>query len=305
MNSFTVLNGGILSLIEDFGRFGLCDKGITNSGVMDEYAYIIANKLLQNKAGTNCIEITLGGLKLKANSDCVISITGADCECKINSKKVNNWKTHTLHVEDIVEFGYAKKGMRAYLTVKGGFDIPRELESNSTTIKEGIGGIDGGKLKEGDVLNFKSMKIQDYNLALKNEFIPKYEKHLTLRVVLGYQDNFFDDLEIKKFFLQKYTISSQNNRMGYRLEGEQINCQIDGIISEGISFGAIQIPKDGKPIILLKDRQTIGGYPKIGSVLPIDCFKLSQLRAGESIEFKQIDIETAQTKMKLFNSILS
>ena len=304
MNSFTVLNGGILSLVEDFGRFGLCDKGITNSGVMDEYAYIMANKLLQNETGTNCIEITLGGLKLKANSDCAISITGADCECKINSKKIDNWKTHNLHAKDILEFGYAKEGMRAYLAVKSGFNIPKELGSNSTTLKEEIGGIDGRGLKEGDILNFKNQQLQDYSLSLKNEFIPKYEKYLTLRVVLGYQNDSFDTKEIEKFFTQKYIISSQNNRMGYRLEGEQINCQLKGIISEGISFGAIQIPKDGKPIILLKDRQTIGGYPKIGSVLPIDCFKLSQLRAGDSIKFKQISTEDAQEKVKLFNSIL-
>ena len=297
-----MIEPGILSLVEDFGRFGLCDKGISNSGVMDEYAYIIANKLLQNEAGTNCIEITLGGLKLKTNSDCVISITGADCGCKINSKKIGNWKTYNLHVGDIIEFGYAKEGMRAYLSVKGGFYIPKELGSNSTTLKEGIGGIDGNKLKKGDILNFKSSQFQDYNLALKNEFAPKYEKYLTLRVVLGYQDNFFNTLEIEKFFSQTYTISSQNNRMGYRLEGQQINCQLDGIISEGISFGAIQIPKDGKPIILLKDRQTIGGYPKIGSVIPIDCFRLSQLRAGDSIKFKQISIEITQEKIKLFNS---
>ncbi len=303
MNSFTVLNGGIFSLIEDFGRFGLCDKGITNSGVMDEYAYIIANNLLQNKAGTNCIEITLGGLKLRANSDCIISITGADCGCTINSKKINNWKTYNLHVGDILEFGYSKEGMRAYLAVKGGFDIPKELRSNSTTVKEQIGGINGDKLKEGDMLSLKNNQFEDYNISLKKDYIPKYEKHLVLRVVLGYQDDFFDTKEIEKFFLQKYTISTQNNRMGYRLEGEQIKCQIDGIISEGISFGAIQIPKDGQPIILLKESQTIGGYPKIGSVLPIDCFKLLQLRAGDSINFEQINIEEAQEKMRLFNSL--
>ena len=299
-----MIDGGILSLIEDFGRFGLCDKGITNSGVMDEYAYIMANKLLQNTQNTNCIEITLGGLKLQTSDSCKISITGADCSCKINSKEVSNWKTHNLNKGDTVEFGYAKNGMRIYLAVKGGFKVPNVLGSASVTIKEKLGGLDGDKLKKGDILHFSNLQFSQNNTALKKNLIPKYKKNLDLRVVLGYQNDFFEKKEIDKFFSTSYTISSQNNRMGYRLEGEPIDCMADGIISEGICFGAVQIPKDGQPIVLLKDRQTIGGYPKIGSVLPIDCFRLSQLRAGDSIAFKPIVIKKAEEKMKLFNSSL-
>ncbi len=299
-----MIDGGILSLIEDFGRFGLCDKGITNSGVMDEYAYIIANRLLQNSPNTNCIEITLGGLKLKAHSSCVISITGADCECKIDSKEVRSWKTYNLNKGETLEFGYAKSGMRTYLAVKGGFNVPDALRSASVTIKEKLGGLDGDKLKKGDILHFSNLQFLENNTALKENLIPKYKKSLDLRIVLGYQVDFFEKKDIDKFFSTNYTISSQNNRMGYRLEGEPIECMVDGIISEGICFGAVQIPKDGQPIVLLKDRQTIGGYPKIGSVLPIDCFKLSQLRAGDSITFKPIEIKRAEEKMELFNSSL-
>ncbi len=304
MSYFRVIDGGILSLIEDFGRFGLCDKGITNSGVMDEYAYIMANKLLQNTQNTNCIEITLGGLKLQASDSCKISITGADCSCKINSKEARNWRTHNLNKGDIVEFGYAKSGMRIYLAVKGGFKVPDVLGSASVTIKEKLGGLDGDKLKKGDILHFSNLQFFENNTALKENLIPQYKKSLDLRIVLGYQVDFFEKEDIDKFFSAIYTISSQNNRMGYRLEGEAIECKVDGIVSEGICFGAVQIPKDGQPIVLLKDRQTIGGYPKIGSVLPIDCFKLSQLRAGDSVTFKPIEIKRAEKKMELFNSSL-
>jgi len=291
-----IIEPGIFSLIEDYGRFGLCDKGITNSGVMDEYAYMALNYILQNTDGENCIEITIGGLKLESGGDCTIGVTGADVDISINSKKIALWKTYNIKKGDIIEFGFTKSGARIYFGIKGGFDIEKELGSNSVTIKEGL----GKNLKKGDLLNFRQSSIQDYSISLKKEFIPSYSNSLTLRVLLGYQDNFFDKKEIEKFFSQTYTISTENNRMGYKLNAQPIKCQIGGIISEGISFGAIQVPKDGQPIILLKDRQTIGGYPKIGSVLPIDCFKLSQMKAGGKINFKPINTNEAEKKMKLF-----
>ncbi|MFK5880816.1 MAG: biotin-dependent carboxyltransferase family protein [Sulfurospirillum sp.] len=299
MSYFRVIQSGIFSLVEDFGRFGLCDKGITNSGVMDEYAYMALNHILENEAGTNCIEITLGGLKLEANANCTIGVTGADVKFDINSKETDIWKTHDINRGDILEFGYAKKGARIYFGVKNGFEIKKELGSNSVTTKEEI----GRNLQKGDLLYFRESADKYYNISLKKEFIPEYKDELTLRVVLGYQDEFFDKNEIEKFFSQTYIISSQNNRMGYKLNAEPVNCQIEGIVSEGISFGAIQVPKDGQPIILLKERQTIGGYPKIGSVLPIDCFKLSQMKAGGRIKFEPINIEASQKKMQLFYKI--
>ncbi len=299
MSYLRVLESGILSLVEDFGRFGLCDKGITNSGVMDEYAYKALNYILQNRNNTNCIEITIGGLKLEADDDCTIGVTGANIKFNINSKEAPIWKTHNIKKGDILEFGYAKKGARVYLGIKGGFDIEKELGSNSVTIKENI----GRSLQKGDLLYFKQNSTQEYNISLKQEFIPIYKDELTLRVTLGYQDTFFDKKEIEKFFSQAYVISTQNNRMGYKLNAEPIKCQIDGIISEGISFGAIQIPKDGQPIILLKDRQTIGGYPKIGSVIPVDCFKLSQMKTNQKIKFKPISIDEAQSIVKKFASL--
>ncbi len=301
MSFFRVIDGGILSLVEDLGRFGLCDKGITNSGVMDEYAYSALNLLLQNPFGTNCIEITLGGLKLEANGSCTIAITGADCKFLINSKEVAIWRTYNIKKGDTLEFGFAKSGLRIYFGVKDGFNIEKELGSNSVTIKENI----GRKLEKGDLLKFTDTTLKSNNFIFKDQFIPAYPKELTLRVLLGYQDDLFEKEELEKFFSSDYTVSSQFNRMGYRLDGQEIKCKANGIISEGISFGAIQIPKDGKPIVLLKERQTIGGYPKIGSVLPIDCFKLSQLKSGDIIKFAPISLKEAQEKMNLFrNSIL-
>ncbi len=128
---------------------------------------------------------------------------------------------------------------------------------------------------------------------------------MTLRVILSYQDYSFSQEEQNKFFNSSYKVTSDFNRMACKLSGEKIESTLDGIVSEGISFGAIQIPKDGQPIILLKDRQTIGGYPKIGSVLSIDCFKLAQAKIGSEVRFELIDIREAQEKLRDFYSIFS
>lgn len=190
------------------------------------------------------------------------------------------------------------------MAVFGGFDIKKEFGSNSVTIKENLGGLDGNKLKKGDILPFNSCTF-NYTMKLKEEFIPKYEDNLTLRVIFSYQENYFLDEEKKRFLTLTYLVTNDFNRMAVKLSGEAIKCEINGIISEAIAFGSIQIPKDGQPIVLLKDRQTIGGYPKIGVVLGIDCFKLSQAKANTKIRFQEISYEEAVKKTKEFYSFVS
>lgn len=301
--SFEIINSPILALIQDKGRFSYTSIGVTNSGVMDEYAYYIANNLLGNEHNANIIEIAFSNFIFKASKNTTITITGAKCEFFINDIALNTWQTHNLKTGDIIKIGKILSGSRVYLGVHGGFIIEKEFGSNSTTLKENLGGLRGDKLKKGDILSFNSFRSFS-TLRLKKEYIPNYEKELILRVVLSYQSDSFNQKEIDNFFSNTYTITNEFNRMGCKLDGEKISCDIDGIISEGISFGAIQIPKDGKPIILLKDRQTIGGYPKIGSVLNIDCFKLSQCKPLQKVKFVPISLEEAQKKVKWFYSSL-
>jgi biotin-dependent carboxylase-like uncharacterized protein len=299
--SLEIMNSPILALIQDKGRFSYTSIGVTNSGVMDEYSYFIANDLLGNEANTNIIEIAFSNIIFKANKDTIISITGAKCEFFINDIALNTWQTHNIKAGDILKIGKILSGSRVYLSVLGGFIIEKEFGSNSTTLKENLGGLNGENLQKGDILSFNSSASKS-TCRLKKQYIPNYEEVLNLRVVLSYQNDFFKQEQIDSFFSNTYTITNEFNRMGCKLEGEPITCDIDGIISEGISFGAIQIPKDGKPIILLKDRQTIGGYPKIGSVLNIDCFKLSQCKPFQKVKFEAITLEKSQAKMKLFYS---
>lgn len=299
--SLEVINTPILATIQDKGRFSYSYIGVTNSGVMDEYAYLHANKMLRNPLDSNIIEISFSNVIFKVNKSTQIAITGAICEIFINEVPKKSWQTYNVKNGDIIKIGKILEGSRVYLSVSGGFDIKKDFGSNSTTIKEKLGGLNGDKLNKGDILFFKECE-KTFNVRLKSEYIPKYEDNLELRVLLSYQEEFFLKDEIEKFFSNTYTVTNDFNRMGCKLRGEPIKCKIDGIISEGISFGAIQIPSDGQPIILLKDRQTIGGYPKIGSVLSIDCFKLSQVKPNTKINFIPISIQEAQKKLKLFYS---
>lgn len=301
MSGFEVIKAGSFTLIEDFGRFSYMYLGISTSGYLDEFAALMANKLLENNFNAPLLETFFGNIKLKALGETTICITGAKCEIKINGILEDCWKCIKIKAEDIIELGKIYEGQRIYLAVKGGFIVKKELGSASTSIKEALGGIKARQLLEKDFLPFKPCKESIKRALIQND-IPKYSDELILRVVLSYQEKSFSKDEKKKFFSSEYIITNEFNRMGCKLSGEAIHSSVDGIISEGIAFGSIQIPKDGQPIILLKERQTIGGYPKIGSVLSIDCFKLAQMRVGSKIRFEQIELKKAQEKTKLFYS---
>ena len=302
--SLEVLNNPFFVTVQDRGRFSYSHIGVTNSGVMDEYAYFIANKLLKNPLDTNILEIGCSNVIFKVNKNTTISITGAFCEFFINDKQKELWQSYEVKKNDILKIGKIINGNWIYLAVFGGFNIEKEFGSNSTSIKENLGGLHGNRLQKGDILSFN--KTEELNKTfLKKEFIPKYENELVLRVILSYQYKDFSKDEIEKFFSSDYFVTKDFNRMAFKLQGNKINCDIDGIISEAIAFGSIQIPKDGQPIILLKERQTIGGYPKIGTVINIDCFKLAQAKIGTKIKFKEISYNEALLKTKEFYSSFS
>lgn len=294
MQGFKVLEGGIHSTIQDLGRYGYAHLGVTPSGAMDEYAYRWSQKLLDH-AQSNAVEVLLGGFKLQALSECTISVCGADLDFKINGKSVAIWQTHHIKKEDTIGFYGHKSGLRAYLAVKGGFDVEKIQNSYATTLREHK----GTKLKKGDFLAFTSTKKEPSKRLLKKH-IPQYRKTMILHIVLSSQSHYFAQSEQDKFLEQSYTLTTEINAMGYKLQGKPLIAKESDIISEGISFGAVQIPQDGQPIILLKEGQTIGGYPKMGTVLSSDCFALSQLPIDASVRFEVISIEETQKRMRDF-----
>lgn len=281
--SFKVLQVGLFSTIQDEGRKGVAHLGHCNSGALDMYAYQWSQRLLNNSQA-NALEVMVG-LKLEATKPTTISVTGADLGLEINGNYKKPWQTYDIETGDILHFSKRITGQRAYLSVKDGFDTPCYLGSFSTTIKEGF----GDKLKVGDILPYQTTTGITF-ARVKTEYIPNYDSPLTLHVLLCYQHNLFIDREKEKFFNSEYEITLQSDRMGYRLSGEAVIAKSENLISEGIAFGSIQIPKDGQPIILLNERQTIGGYPKIGIVVAEDCYALAQRGPGCKVRFEPYSV---------------
>jgi biotin-dependent carboxylase-like uncharacterized protein len=299
--SLIVKQAGMLSLLQDSGRYGQHKLGLTTGGPMDAVAFNWANRLVGNNLSATAIEITVGGLELEATIATSIAVTGANMALTINDEDKSLWQTQSINAGDIIKLGFASEGMRGYLAVANGFNVAPQFGSTATVSREKIGGINGGPLLAGDVLPCEAT-IAVKKLVLAAQYRPTYSKAAILRVVQGYQQDSFSNHQQWRFFNSEYTVSNRSDRMGFRLEGAEISCDINGILSEGICFGAIQIPADGQPIVLLNDRQTIGGYPKIGSVLSIDCAKLAQLPVGGKIQFQAIDIYKAQNLIHLAQS---
>ena len=291
---FLVENGGVQSSIQDAGRRGFSDIGLTQSGAMDEMAFGYANFLVGNDFNTPCIEVALGGLVLKAQSDMCIAICGATMHPKLNGHTMSLWQIHQIKSGDMLSFAYASGGQFAYLAVAGGFQTPHLYGSFSTSVKEGLGGIEGRKLKAGDQLPTSGARCPMERRKLEKQHIPHYPDEITLRLVKGYQEEMFDASAQATFFNSVYTFKGEGDRMGYRLSGEKVVPSATGILSEPICYGAVQIPSHGEPIVLLKERQTIGGYPKIGSVIAVDCFKLAQLRSSGRVRFTEVSLEEAR-----------
>jgi len=292
VSGFSVRQPGLLSLLHDRGRYGAHKLGLTTGGPLDFGAFDWANRLLGNDANATCLEVSFGGLALQAELDTSFVITGASAPCKLNGKPVEQWQTANVRAGDQLEIGFATCGTRIYLAVSGGFDIAPSFGSSSTVLRENIGGLHGDKLQAGDHLPCAAKRLpRAYCLPAAER--PDYAAEVTLRVVPGYQQAAFNATQQWRFFNSEYRLTDRCDRMGFRLEGENVHSDIVGMLSEGICLGAIQIPADGQPIVLMNDRQTIGGYPKIGSVIALDTARLAQLSPGAAVRFEAIDIEQA------------
>jgi len=294
MKTFSVIKPGPLTTIQDAGRIGQNRLGLTEGGPMDYRSFALANRLVGNDINAAALEVTLGGLTLKCLSQTSISLTGAFCPLSINGKPAQLWKSHLVKSDDIIEIGFAALGARSYLATSGGFDGPVWFSSQATVIREGL----GTALAKEDVLESQPSNIQNFKLDYKHQ--PSLRKQAALQFVPGYQWHQISTESQQVFLTNPYKVSPRNDRMGYQLAGQTIHTGIESIYSEGISRGAIQIPGDGQPIVLMKDRQTIGGYPKLGSVITQDLDTLAQLTVGTSVSFQQVTPEYALEQFRSY-----
>ncbi|WP_064094387.1 5-oxoprolinase subunit C family protein [Rossellomorea aquimaris] len=308
-----VVKSGLLSSIQDSGRYGFQRYGVIVSGSMDPLAHKIANLLVGNQEDEATIEITLVGPVLTFQKTSLISICGGDLSPSINGEPVPLWRSLLIKAGSELRFGPSKNGCRSYLSVAGGVELTPVMKSKSTYLRAGIGGFEGRPLKANDELKIgplskSSADIVDYltpflkersfteiDWSISSEFISTHQPDQPIRVIEGPEYKHFTKESQQHFFQQPFKVSPQSDRMGYRLSGSPLKLEKDfDMISEAVTFGTIQVPADGNPIILLADRQTTGGYPRIGHVASIDLPIIAQTKPGEKLSFTSITHEEAQ-----------
>jgi len=300
MAQLKVVRPGILSLLQDSGRFGVAHQALCQGGPMDEHAYSWANRLLGNPMHSPAVEITVGQACFEAQTDITVAITGADLDARIDGHPSRPWRSYRLHAGQQLQFLRPRRGLRAYLAVAGGFQAPRPFGSAACVPRDRLGGLDGGPLKAGDLLVSPNGVSARPDRQTPPRFVPDYQAPLRLRVIPGYQYGRFSEAARTRLLESEYRISNQSDRMGCRLEGEALACEVDGVISEGIALGAVQVPADGQPIILLRDRQTLGGYPKLGCVCRRDLSALAQRPPGTPLRFDLIELQQASREWLAF-----
>jgi len=292
-----ILSPGALTTVQDLGRYGYGRYGVAPSGALDSFSLRIANLLVGNREDQAGLEIMLLGPRIKILTDIAIAVTGGNLVPQRNNQPIEMWRAHGLKKDDILSFKTPLSGFRAYLAVGGGIGVPSVMNSRSTNLPSGLGGFQGRPIKKNDIL-LSELSCVNPDVAgrtFNSDWIPHYPKKWTLRVIWGPQDDHFPEDSRKLFLSAAYIMSSESDRTGIRLQGAAIDRKPDieeSIISEGVISGSIQIPGDGKPIIILGETVT-GGYRKIATVISADLPYLGQIKPGDEIRFEVVSQESA------------
>jgi antagonist of KipI len=309
MTFMRIERSGAYSQLQDLGRHGVQQYGVPVNGPMDEWSHRVANALVGNDASEAVLECTLTGPAFSFTNDTIIAITGADMTVTIDGTWVPMHRAVVVRRDTTITFGERQNGMRTYIAVRGGFSTEAVLGSRSTNVRAGFGGFAGRILQKGDQLPIPRARHADL-LPLEKRLVqsglkvvataaidcmpPASDSHI-LRVIKGPQYAAFNATSIGKFTSEPFVISSKSDRMGYRLSGPKLELTTPlEMISEATSFGTIQVPPDGNPIVLMADRQSAGGYPKIAYVTTTDIGKLAQANPGDAMQFSLVSQTEAE-----------
>lgn len=294
MSRLTIEASTPLCLLQDAGRFGVRHLGVTQGGAADWRSMSWANWLLGNGLDSPVIEITLGGFTVVAEDDCVLALAGADLDARVDGEPQAPWRSFRLNKGQRLQFTQPLLGARAYLAAPGGFDAPKVLGSCATVVREELGGLDGmgHALSKGASLSYSGNSVMLLR-ELTADQRPNLKLETPLDLVLGAQIGEFSGQSLFDAFNSVWTLDSRADRMGIRLLGTSLQYQGKPMISEGIPFGAVQVPPDGQPIVLLNDRQTIGGYPRLGALTPLALARLAQCLPGAQVRLKPVVQEVA------------
>ena len=315
--SMIVLKPGMLSTFQDLGRFGQQHLGVSVAGAMDQRAHRLANVLVGNDPALATLEITLTGPTLRFTKPCCLALCGADLSATLNGQPLVLNRPIVVRAKDELSFGVRQHGTRAYLAVHGGFALEPVLGSTSTYLRSAMGGWHGRALRRDDEIpllrSLKNKGLEDLAMDLWSLkiYLPaalSEPRQTFVRLIKGQQWDEFTPESCAALLTEPYRISPDSERMGYRLQGASLLMTTPRqMISEGTTFGTIQVPAGGQPIILMADRQTTGGYPKMAYVASVDLPRLAQLGPGDIVSFKAISLEQAQaldlTRAKAFATL--
>jgi len=307
--SITVLRPGLLSTFQDRGRHGYQHLGVPVGGAMDQRAHELANLIAGNDEDTATLEITLMGPVLRFDEPACIALTGADLSPTVNDGPIPMGRPVVLRAGDVLAFGARRSGVRCYLAWHGGIALPKVLGSQSTHLRGALGGFHGRALQKGDVLAPNRILKADACDALAGElkalaiYLPSTLANNTrprLRLMRGPHTDLFTDEAMHSLLAADFLIANESDRMGFRLQGPILALREERqLLSEGATFGSIQVPADGQPIVLMADRQSIGGYPKIAHVATVDLPQLAQCMPGDTVRFEEISLAQAQQQDNL------
>jgi len=305
-----VLRASFLTTVQDLGRMGFREFGVSPGGALDSHALRVANLLVGNKESAAGIEITFGGVQLRFVDERVVAWCGGEFDVRIGSTSLPAGHAGFVRAGDVLVFNQPKTGCRSWLGISGGIDVPLVLGSRSTDLRANFGGLDGRALRDGDevplggnselpkILIEKLREQKVANWKSPHDWSSPAKHEPVLRVICGSDSDRFNDVTIQRFTNDVFVVSADSNRMGARLEGPHLQRDHDvDLVSEGVAPGTIQVPPSGQPILLLGDCQTIGGYPKIAHVITVDLPVAAQLRAGDSIRFREISLAEAHRRL--------
>lgn len=313
MTTLLIHEPGMLITIQDMGRIGSQKYGVIASGSMDTWSARIANLLVENPETEAVLEMTFLGPKIEFTENTLIAVTGGDMNPMVDGIPLPMNRPVYLRKNTILEFGFASEGCRTYLAVQGGFNVPFVMDSKSTYLRAQLGGYQGRALKAGDQLPLSQASPTVFSSFAEKNLIdsfwapgwsmgktrlPQSGETVDIRVTPGPQIDWFTPEALKKFLSEPFEITQESDRMGYRLSGNILEkSRVEDMISEAIGFGSIQVPPDGNPILLLADRQTTGGYPKIAQIIQADLPLVAQLSPGFSVTFRMISFNEAESSM--------
>ena len=295
----TVIHPGMMTTVQDEGRWGYLAFGMPRAGVMDRYASRTANILCGNPKEAAVLEMTLLGGEYRFEQAGRIAICGAAMEAKLNGQPIALWQALDVKPGDDLELGFARSGCRAYLAITGGIDAPVVMGSRATYTKAAVGGINGRMLKAGDVLYVGEAKSQKAPAAAPEAWIPVYSEFIEVRVMIGPQEFLFEPDALPTMCAGEYKVTNEADRMGYRLEGPQLKHMGKAdIVSDALCRGAVQVPGNGQPIIMMADCGTTGGYTKIATVIGPDFWRIAQAKPDDTIKFRLCDDTEAVTALR-------